>query len=347
MITLPLSHAALGDRFEAQLITIDSHTAGEMTRLIVGGVDPVPGETMADKLVYLKNHQDDVRLQLTREPRGHQGVLAALVTAPVTEGASFGLIYMDGRRYPYLCGHATIGAVTTLARNGTLVLKEGENRVDIDTPSGIMHALAQVENGGITSVSIKMVPSFVLATDQQIQVEGFGPIFVDLVCTGGFFAMVDTRQINLAPVLENKTVLVDLGMKIIDAANAQLTVVHPERPDVNTVDVTEFYESVTRDGHLEGRGMVVYGESHMDRSPCGTGTAAKLALLHHRKKIALHQPYINASPLDTTFGAELVEETHIGTTKACVTRITGKAWITGVHHFIVEKTDPFQQGYLI
>jgi len=328
------------------ITAIDSHTEGEVTRLIVDGIPDIPGNTMMEKLTCFKTRHDDVRCLLTKEPRGSRQVLAALVTAPVSQDAAFGLIYMDARRYPFLCGHATIGAVTTLARTGTLSLEEGENRVDIDTPSGTMHALAQVQNGRITSVSITMVPSFVLATDQQIQVEGFGPIFVDLVCTGGFFAMVDTGQINLAPVLENKAVLVDLGMKIIDAANAQLTVVHPERPDVNTVDVTEFYASATRDGHSEGRGMVVYGESHMDRSPCGTGTAAKLALLHHRKKIALHQPYINASPLGTTFGAELVEETHIGTVKACVTRITGKAWITGVHHFIVEPTDPFQQGYL-
>jgi proline racemase len=329
------------------ITTIDSHTEGEVTRLIVDGVPEIPGNTMMEKRTFFKTRHDHVRCLMTKEPRGSRQVLAALLTEPVSPDAAFGLIYMDARRYPLLCGHATIGAVTTLARTGTLVLKEGENRVNIDTPSGTMHALAHVQNGGVTSVSITMVPSFVLATDQQIQVEGFGPIFVDLVCTGGFFAMVDTEQINLAPVLENKAVLVDLGMKIIDAANAQLTVVHPERPDVNTVDVTEFYESVPRDGHSEGRGMVVYGESHMDRSPCGTGTAAKLALLHHRKKITLHQPYINASPLDTTFGAELVEETHIGTTKACVTRITGKAWITGVHHFIVETTDPFQQGYLV
>ncbi len=335
------------DNGDPVITTIDSHTEGEITRLIVDGVPEIPGNTMMEKLTCFKTRHDHVRCLMTKEPRGSRQVLAALVTEPVTRDAAFGLIYMDARRYPFLCGHGTIGAVTTLARTGTLVLEEGENQVVIDTPSGIMHALAHVQNGGVTSVSIKMVPSFVLATDQQIHVEGFGPIFVDLVCTGGFFAMVDTRQINLAPVLENKAVLVDLGMKIIDAANAQLTVVHPERPDVNTVDVTEFYESATRDGHSEGRGMVVYGESHMDRSPCGTGTAAKLALLHHHKKIALHQPYINASPLNTTFGAELVEETHIGTTKACVTRITGKAWITGVHHFIVEKTDPFQQGYLV
>ncbi|MEX1298024.1 MAG: proline racemase family protein [Desulfotignum sp.] len=329
------------------ITTIDSHTEGEVTRLILDGIPPVTGATMMEKLIRFKTDHDAVRCLLTREPRGSRQVLAALVTEPVTPDAAFGLIYMDARRYPYLCGHATIGAVTTLFRTGTLALTDGENRVGIDTPSGRMTALAHVQNARLTSVSIQMVPTFVFATDQQVQVDGFGTVSVDLVCAGGFFAMVNTQQIDLTPTLENKPVLVDLGMKIIAAANDQLTVTHPERPDVSTVDVTEFYDTATEDGPARGRGMVVYGESHMDRSPCGTGTAAKLALLHHYRKIALNKPYINASPLGTTFEAQLVEKTMIGDFEASITRITGNAWITGVHHFTLDQTDPFQQGYLV
>jgi proline racemase len=329
------------------ITTIDSHTEGEVTRLIVDGIPPVPGRTMMEKLTHFKTGYDAVRSLLTKEPRGSRQVLAALVTEPVTPDAAFGLIYMDARRYPYLCGHATIGAVTTLFRTGTLTLAEGENRVGIDTPSGVMTAIAHVRDGCLTSVSIQMVPAFVFATDQQIRVDGFGTLSVDLVCAGGFFAMVDTHRIDLTPALENRQILVDLGMKIIDAANDQLTVTHPERPDVTTVDVTEFYDCVPSSGTARGRGMVVYGESHMDRSPCGTGTAAKLALLHHYKKIEPNEPYINASPLGTTFEARLVEKTKIGDFEASVTQISGKAWITGVHHFTLDQTDPFQQGYLV
>ena len=329
------------------ITTIDSHTEGEVTRLIVDGLPPVTGATMMEKLNRFRTGHDAFRRLLTREPRGSRQVLAALVTEPVTSDAAFGLIYMDARRYPYLCGHATIGAVTTLARTGFLTFEQGENQVGIDTPSGRMTALALVQNGRLTSVSIQMVPTFVYATDQQIQVDGFGPVAVDLVCAGGFFALVNTQQIDLTPTLENKPMLVDLGMKIIAAANDQLTVTHPERPDVTTVDVTEFYDTDTTGSPARGRGMVVYGESHMDRSPCGTGTAAKLALLHHYKKIGLNEPYINASPLGTTFEARLVETTSIGDFEASVTRISGKAWITGMHHFTLDRTDPFQQGYLI
>lgn len=329
------------------ITTIDSHTEGEVTRLIVDGLPPVTGATMMEKLIRFRTDHDAVRCLLTTEPRGSRQVLAAIVTEPVTSDAAFGLIYMDARRYPYLCGHATIGAVTTLARTGFLTFEQGENQVGIDTPSGRMTALAHVQNGRLTSVSIQMVPTFVFATDQQIQVEGFGPVVVDLVCAGGFFAMVNTQQIDLTPTMENKPMLVDLGMKIIEAANEQLTVTHPERPDVTTVDVTEFYDTITSDGPARGRGMVVYGESHMDRSPCGTGTAAKLALLHHYKKIGLNEPYINASPLGTTFEARLVEKTMVGDFEASITRIAGNAWITGVHHFTLDQTDPFQQGYLV
>jgi proline racemase len=329
------------------ITTIDSHTEGEVTRLIVGGVPPVSGATMTEKLFAFKTGHDKIRSLLTREPRGSRQVLAALVTEPVFPDAAFGLIYMDARRYPYLCGHATIGAVTTLFKTGNLTLTEGENRVGIDTPSGRMTASAHVQEGKLTSVAIDMVPTFVYATDQQVQVDDFGTVSVDLVCAGGFFAMVNTDPLNLEPVLANRSFLVDLGMKIIAAANDQLTVRHPERPDVTTVDVTEFYDAVTTNGPAHGRGMVVYGESHMDRSPCGTGTAAKLALLHHYGKIGLNQPYVNASPLGTTFTAQLKEKTTVGEFEASVTRVSGRAWITGVHHFVLDLTDPFEQGYLI
>lgn len=332
---------------EKPITTIDSHTEGESTRLIVEGLGDIPGHTMMEKMAYFKCHYDPIRCLLTKEPRGSREVLAAMVTKSVTPNAAFGLIYMDAKRYPYLCGHATMGAVVTLAQTGFLELGEGENTILIDTPSGIMDARGNVTDGKVTSVAIHMVPSFVLDTNREVMVEGFGRVRLDLVCTGGFFAMVDAVKLGIDPVMDNKDQLVDLGMKIIDAANEQLEVVHPSRSDVNTVDVTEFYDSGIKNGKARGRGMVVYGESHMDRSPCGTGTAAKLALLHHYGKIKMHQAYINSSPLGTSFDAELVSKTKIGQFDALITRITGRAWVTGLHQFVLDETDPFQQGYIL
>ncbi len=329
-----------------EITTIDSHTAGEYTRLIVEGVGPVAGQTMAEKLDTFKKDFDHIRLMLTREPRGHNGILAALVTEPVSEDARFGLIYMDARRYPYLCGHATIGAVATLAQTGALELNEGDNHVNIDTPSGTMTAKTVVSNGRVESIAITMVPSFVFETGRMIDVPGYGTISIDLVCTGGFFAMISSSDIGIDLVPENNKRLIDLGMKIIDAANNQVTVYHPERPEVITVDVAEFYDPA---GHseLKGKNVVIYGESHLDRSPCGTGTAAKLTLLYHRKALGENQVFTNFSPLNTSFESRIMHTTTVGDFDALVTEIKGSAHITGIHKFVLDPDDPFPKGFII
>ena len=328
------------------IITIDSHTAGELTRLVVGGIGDIQGNSMVLKREYFKKNYDHIRQMLTKEPRGHRGGLAAVVTENVSEDARFGLIYMDAKRYPYLCGHATIGAVVTLARTGFLELREGENQIAIDTPSGIMETTAVVTQGQVESVAMNMVPSFVLETDRQIDVPGFGKLNIDLVYSGGFFAMVSSQQTEIDPAIANSQILTELGMKIIEAANEQVEVFHPERPEVKTVDVTEFY-AVHHENVREGKSIVVYGESHIDRSPCGTGTAAKLTLLHHLKKIVINQTYTNYSPLGTSFDAKLIKTLKVGSLDAVVARVSGMAYVTGVHKFILEEEDPFPQGFLL
>jgi proline racemase len=329
-----------------EILTIDSHTAGESTRLIVGGVGPVAGTTLAEKLATFKRELDPVRCLLTQEPRGGSGVLAALVTEGVTPGADFGLIYMDAKRYPYLCGHGTIGAVVTLVKTGTLKVADGENSIIIDTPAGPMTATAVVRDNTLISVAISMVPAFVHSTGNIVDVPGFGPLLVDLVFAGGFFAMVSSRDAGIPLGVENGKRLVDLGMRIIDAANDQLRVFHPERPEVTTVDVAEFYDPDMHET-MEGRNVVVYGESHMDRSPCGTGTTAKLALLHHHGRIKPGQTLTNYSPLNTAFEAEIIDLKKVGAFDAVVVQIRGTAHITGVHRFFLDPDDPFQQGFML
>ena len=337
---------ALREIYPSRLVAIDSHTAGEPTRLIVGGVDPVPGNTMREKRLYFMEHYDRVRLQLTREPRGHRGMFAAFLTEPVTEDAHFGLIYMDTRRYPYLCGHGTIGAVTTLIEAGVIQITGDISSIVVDTPSGPMETKAYRRNDRVESVAIKMVPSFVHQDGVKLELPGVGIITVSTVCVGGFFVMVSTNQIGLNLIPSNRPRLIELGMNLIDAANQQLDVRHPIRTEVNTVDVTEFYDPANEAQRI-GKSMVIYGEEHMDRSPCGTGTAAKMTLLYHQGKINLNDAFTNTSPLGTTFQGRLVEEIQLGDTDAVVAEIRGSAHITGVHEFIVDPRDPFQEGYLI
>jgi proline racemase len=333
------------DRYSDRIITIDSHTQGEPTRLVVGGIGSLPGETMLEKREeFIQNH-DDIRLLLTREPRGHRDMFTVVVTDPVSEEGSFGLIYMDAERYPYLCGHATIGAVTTLVEVGALHIEDGDNVVIVDTPSGSLKAHARVENGRVMSVAIDMVPSFVLETGKRVEVPGFGTLSVDLVCVGGFFAMVAANEIQIPLEADRSQVLTQLGMDIIEAANRQLDVHHPERLEVRTVDVVEFYQEDSDPGG--GRSIVVYGKAHMDRSPCGTGTSAKMTLFHHKGILLAGEEYRNYSPLGTSFRGFVRETGRIGEYPAVIARIEGNSQITGFHQFVVDERDPFPRGFLL
>jgi len=335
---------ALRERFTTRIKTIDSHTAGETTSLVIGMQADIPGDTMRAKRNFFIENRDAIRKLLTYEPRGLGEVFVAVVTEPVTREAEFGLIYMDAHRYPYLCGHATIGAVTTLIEAGLLAAGEGTHTVVVDTPSGPLAARATVEKARVLSVAINMVPAFVQSTDCRLHLPDRGNISVSLVCVGGFFAMVPVEQLGLQMTPENRPRFIRLGMEIIAAANEQLTVNHPTRPEVRTVDVAEFYNTDTpaADHHT---GIVIYGESHMDRSPCGTGTTAKMTLLHHFGKLQMNQTYLNTGPLGTVFQGRLVEESRVGHVPAVVAEIEGRAHITGWHEFVLDSDDPFPEGF--
>ncbi len=328
-----------------RFITIDSHTQGEPTRLLISGVGALPGRTMKDKRDHFESRYDHVRMLLTREPRGHRGIMAAVVTEPVSPKGKFGLFYMDARRYPYLCGHATIGAVASLIETGLLNTEDDDTVITVDTPSGPLDAYTRIRKGHVESVAIDMVPSFVFDVGRELEIDGFGKVCIDLVCVGGFFAMVSARSIGIDLGPENNHRLIPLGMSVIEAANRTLRVHHPERQEVNTVDVTQFYDEDPQLG--TGKSVVIYGESNMDRSPCGTGTTARMTLLHHQGKLDLDQVYKNTGPLSTVFEGRIVKTLPIGKFSGIVGQIRGNAQITGYHQFVVDANDPFPKGFLI
>lgn len=333
-------------RYPNRLVTVDSHTAGEVNRIIVGGVEPLPGADLVDQRQYLIDKADHYRRILCSEPRGGQDLLAALVTEPLRPEADFGLIYMDAKRYPYGCGTATIGAVTTLLEADYLTERGPEIEVVVDTPAGPARTVARLDGDRVESVALRFAPSFVHQTDLDLDVPGLGKIKVDTVCASGFFVMVSADQIGLELTTDNAGQLSNLGMTIIDQANRQLTVAHPERPEVTTIDVVEFYDPA---GHDQGQGLsaVVFGEGHLDRSPCGTGTTAKLTLLHHRGRIGLDEPFTNHSPIGTTFQARIVGQTAVGDRPAVEVEVRGAAHVTGLHEFVIDPHDPFPQGFLV
>ena len=345
MLKLDRTENGFLDRYADRIVTIDSHTQGEPTRLLISGVGSLPGSTIEAKRDHFESRYDHVRKLLTREPRGDGGIMAAVVTEPVSQKGSFGLFYMDARRYPYLCGHATIGAVATLIETGALDAEDGDAVITVDTPSGPLAAHTQIRNGRVESVAIDMVPAFVFDTGRELEVGGFGKVSVDLVCVGGFFAMVSARSIGIDLVPQNSHRLIPLGMAIIEAANRAFDVYHPDRPEVNTVDVTEFYDEDPQSG--TGRSVVIFGESRMDRSPCGTGTTAKMTLLHHQGKLGPGQIYKNTSPLGTVFEGRIVKTVSIGEFGGIVGQVRGNAQITGYHQFVVDTNDPFPEGFLL
>lgn len=352
--------AAFHQAFDDALLCIDSHVGGEPARLVVGGLPPLSGQTTNDKRLYLSENLDQIRLLTTREPRGHRDMFASILVEPESDEAAFGLVYMDARRYPYLCGHATIAAVSAMIELGLLEATIPETRVVVDTPSGSWETVAQVRKNispdgrrfRVESVAIRPEIAFAFLLDQPLQVPNLGNIQVDVSFTGGFFVMVSADQIDLELSVENAPQLARLGMDIIEAGNEQLEVQHPQREYINTIDVVEFFDPR---GHKEGRGknFVVLGEGHVDRSPCGTGTCAKLALLHKRKQLEVGETFINEGLLGTTFDAQIVRESSIKNPKtgenlpAIVPEISGAAHITGLQQFVLTPEDPFPEGFLI
>ena len=352
--------AAFHQAFDAALLCIDSHVGGEPARLVVGGSPPILGNTTNDKRMYLSENLDHIRLLTTREPRGHRDMFASILVEPESEGADFGLVYMDARRYPYLCGHATIAAVSAMIELGLIKANPPEARVVVDTPSGSWETVAQLRKNPhpdgrrwrVDSVAIRPEIAFAFLLDQPLHVPNLGNIRVDVSFTGGFFVMVSADQIDLELSVENAPQLARLGMDIIEAGNAQLEVQHPHREYINTIDVVEFFDPR---GHKEGRGknFVVLGEGHVDRSPCGTGTCAKLALLHKRGQLEVGEPFVNEGLLGTTFDAHIVRESSIENSEtgeripAIIPEISGAAHITGLQHFVLTPDDPFPEGFLI
>ena len=360
-------------KFETQLVTLDLHAGGEPIRLLIDGLPPVPGETINDKRLFISEHLDHVRLVLTREPRGHRDMVAAVITDPVSSKGDFGIVFMDACRYPYMCGHGTIGAVTAFVEMGWLeahgreVLALGSSETEVavvvDSPSGPIVARAFVTGtdegrARVESVAIRLESAFAYLLDQPLHVPGLGEITVDVAFAGGFFVMVSIEQLSnlhslfplqdepLALTPENAPQLIRLGMAITEAANQQLQVQHPARTFIDTIDVVEFYDP-SGDAQGQGKSAVIYGEGHIDRSACGTGTSAKMALLHRQGKLSVDAKYLNHSPLGSTFEGRILDEISVGSIPAIVPEIRGRAHVTGLHRFVVTEEDPFPEGFLI
>jgi proline racemase len=334
-------------RFTHIVSTVDSHTAGEPTRLVVSGLPPLRGTTMAEKMIHARNELDGLRRLLLLEPRGRQDIYGALLTTPTVPEADFGLIFMNTRQYTTMCGHAVMGAATTVVETGMVEAIEPETTVVFDTPVGLVHTHGRIEQGRVREVSFDNTPVFVYQLDARLSLPGLGELPVDIVYSGGFFALVETQRVGWELVPANARALADLGTRLRHAASTQLSVQHPELPFINVIDAVEFHGPAERraDDTLHARNAAIFGERTIDRSPCGTGTCARMAVLHARGELDVGQWFVSESIIGTRFTGQIVGETYVGGYRAIVPRVAGRAYLTGFHQFVLDPDDPFPHGF--
>ena len=335
-------------QFAHVLKAVDTHTEGEFTRVVYSGFPEPPGRTMIEKKQWLEANCDHLRRALMHEPRGHHDTMGAVLCRPVHEECCCGVIFIDTGGFLNMCGHGTIGVATMLVNCGLVPnLTEPYTEVVMDMPAGIIRTRVEVKNGKAVAVSLVNVPAFLYKEDQRVTVDG-REIAFDISFGGSFFALVDAeKQLGLDHIgADNVEELTRLGLKIRAEINRTIPVKHPLL-DIDRVDLVEFYLPTPHPERADMRNVVIFGDGQADRSPCGTGTTAKLAALYAHGKIGLHEKFVHESFIETLFTGEILEETRVGDLPAVIVRITGSANITGMADYLVDPDDPLAYGFLI
>ena len=326
--------------------TIDSHTAGERTRMVSGGLPNIPGVTMPDKREYFTKHHDSVRKALTLEPRGDAEIIVAVITDPVNEDSDIGVLFMDSLGFEGMCGHGTIGIVTTLIETGQITPVHPYTEVRLDTVTGSVYARAAVDHeGNVKEVTLRNVPSFVYMQDAQVDFDG-GKVLTDIVYGGNFFAILPVERLGMELVPSNVSRLVERGIAFRDAARDQLEISHPTEPGINPLHGVEMYVDNPSPG-IHARNIMTFAQRSFDRSPCGTGTSARLALLHAQGRIGIGEEFVHESILGTVFRSRIVEEGRVDGYPAIIPEVTGSAYLTGSHQFFIDPRDPLKEGFLL
>ena len=326
--------------------TVDTHTEGESTRVVVGGIPKITGHTMPEKKEWLEKHLDYLRTALMLEPRGHNDMFGAILTEPTVEEADYGIIFMDGGGYLNMCGHGTIGAMTVAVETGMVEVTEPITKVVQEAPAGIIRGEVLVEKAKVKTVSFQNVPSFLYKRDCALELPGYGKIKFDISFGGSFFAIVKAEQVGLSLVPENAEKLKELGIALRELINKEIPVQHPSLPHIHTVDLVEWWsETETKGATL--RNCVVFGQGQVDRSPCGTGTSAKMATLFAKGELKIGEEFYYESILGTIFKGEILGTTKVGEYEAVIPRISGSAYITAFNHFVIEEEDPLKYGFVL
>lgn len=326
--------------------TIDAHAAGEPLRVIVDGLPPLPGDTILEKRRYLKNNLDFLRTALMWEPRGHADMYGAVITEPVREGSDCGVIFLHNEGYSTMCGHGVIALATVLLETGMLE-KVGEDPViKMDTPAGLVTAVAHREGERVTDVSFQNVPSFVYLKNQTVEVPELGQVRYDLAFGGAFYAFVEAEDLGVNLTPEDFRQLIDVGMRVKKAVMDSVSIRHPFEEDLGFLYGTIIVGKALRPEH-HSRNVCIFANGEVDRSPTGTGVSARAAIHYSRGDLALGESFMVESIIGTCFTGRVAATTDFGPYKAVVPEVTGSAHIVGKSEWLLDPRDPLREGFII
>lgn len=332
-------------RAARSLTAVDSHTEGMPTRVVTGGVPPIPGDSMAERRRYAVQHLDGLRRFLVDEPRGHAAMSGAILQRPTRADADFGVLYIEVSGFLPMCGHGTIGVATVLVTTGMVEVTEPETVVRLDTPAGLVHARVTVRDGAVEQVTLRNVDAFLAERDATVSVDGLGDVTYDLAFGGNFYTIVDLAQLNLPFDKARKDDMLAAGLSLMREVNRRHRPLHPVDPTISGCKHVQFLAPDSSARH--SRNAMVIHPGWFDRSPCGTGTSARMAQLHARGELPLHTDFVNESLLGTRFTGRLVDETEVGDLPAVVPEFRGRAWITGTANYLLDPDDPFPHGFVL
>ncbi len=324
---------------------VDSHTEGMPTRVITGGLGVVPGATMQDRRLYFERNLDDLRLLLMREPRGHSAMSGAFLQPPTRPDADWGVLFVEVSGLLPMCGHGTIGVATVLVECGMVAVSQPETSIRLDTPAGLVEASVTVRDGRAERVSLRNVPAFVVGLDAEVEVDGFGTVRYDMAFGGNFYALVAADSVGLDPVPASGRRLIDAGLAIAREINRSARPVHPLDAAIGGCKHVVFHAGGDDGAHA--RNATAIHPGWLDRSPCGTGTSARMAALHARGELAIGEEFVNESVIGSRFVGRLVQETSVGELRGVIPEVSGRAWITAMGQYLLDPTDPFPTGFAL
>lgn len=327
--------------------TIETHTFGEPTRIINGGLLKLKGSTVAEQRDYMAEHYEWFRNALIQEPRGHRDMFGAVLLPPLRDDVDFGVIYMDNTNFLNMCGHATIGVATAIVETGLVEVKGPVVELVLETPAGLVYPRVKVENGRVESVTFTNVPGFLEQRDVVIDAGELGEITVDISFGGNYFAWVNIEQLNEEIHVSNGTKLKALAKIIKQHVNEQVKVQHPTKPYINYIDIVTFYGKPQLYPEATYKNVHMFSEQQADRSPGGTGTTAMVARMVGRNELDLNEEVICEGFVGGKFIGKATERTMLGEKDAVITEITGSAFITGFQNILIDPNDPFKHGFIV